>query len=118
MVAATQAFAPPAMTAPRAEAKPPAPRPAAPSSEYVTTPYATYTLIGACVVMFMISGGFDQNIARIYRYGASYGPAVAAGDWWRLLAPMFLHFGLIHIGFNMFALYLYGPGLERLIGPV
>ena len=52
-----------------------------------------------------------------YRLGASYGPAIfERHQWWRLITAMFLHGGLIHIGFNMIALMQFGPALEELYG--
>ncbi len=42
--------------------------------------------------------------------------AVAAGEWWRLLSVTLLHAGLLHLGFNMYALYLVGPVVERQYG--
>ncbi len=42
--------------------------------------------------------------------------AIAAGQWWRLFTPMLLHGGIFHIGFNMYALYVLGPELERFYG--
>ena len=40
------------------------------------------------------------------------------GEWYRLVTSGFLHAGLIHIGFNMWALYLIGPQLERTMGGI
>ena len=37
-------------------------------------------------------------------------------EYWRLLTALFLHYGLLHILINLYALYLLGPELERLIG--
>ena len=52
-----------------------------------------------------------------YRLGASYGPAIFfLNEWWRLVTAMFLHGGLIHIGFNMMALMQFGPAIEELYG--
>jgi rhomboid protease GluP len=52
-----------------------------------------------------------------YRLGASYGPAIFYGhQWFRLITAMFLHGGLIHIGFNMMSLMNLGPALEELYG--
>lgn len=52
-----------------------------------------------------------------YRLGASFGPAIFyEHEWWRLITAMFLHGGLIHIGFNMMALMQLGPPLEELYG--
>ncbi|MFQ5617136.1 MAG: rhomboid family intramembrane serine protease, partial [Anaerolineales bacterium] len=41
---------------------------------------------------------------------------IAAGEFWRLFTPMLLHGGLLHIGFNMYALNIIGPELERHFG--
>jgi rhomboid protease GluP len=45
-------------------------------------------------------------------------PAVAAGEYWRLWSVTLLHGGLIHLGFNMYALWMVGPLVERWYGPV
>jgi membrane associated rhomboid family serine protease len=47
---------------------------------------------------------------------ALQGVAVADGEWYRLLTGGFLHAGLFHLGFNMFALYILGRLLEPAIG--
>jgi membrane associated rhomboid family serine protease len=39
-------------------------------------------------------------------------------EYWRLLTALFLHYNVIHIAFNLFALYVLGPSLERTIGTV
>jgi membrane associated rhomboid family serine protease len=52
----------------------------------------------------------------IYYHGALFGPLVANGDWWRLFTSAFLHYGPIHLGLNMWALYIAGTLLERVIG--
>lgn len=52
-----------------------------------------------------------------YRLGASFGFAIFfLNEWWRLVTAMFLHGGLIHIGFNMMALMQFGPAIEELYG--
>ena len=43
---------------------------------------------------------------------------VADGDYWRLLTAAFLHGSLLHIAFNMYALYLFGPFVEKALGTV
>ena len=43
--------------------------------------------------------------------GWLFGPAVAAGDWWRVITSAFLHGSLIHIGFNMYGLWILGNPL-------
>ena len=46
-----------------------------------------------------------------------FGPAVKNGQDYRLLTAAFIHYGLLHIGFNMYALYLLGGAFERYAGP-
>ena len=59
--------------------------------------------------------GMDN--ATLYRLGASYGPSIFVGhEWYRLVTAMFLHGGLIHIGFNMMILLDLGPVVEELYG--
>jgi membrane associated rhomboid family serine protease len=95
----------------------------------IQMPVVTYALIAANVVMFLlttnlsqlnggfgISGGSPIN-ALGYRL-ALYGPAVAHGDYWRLVTSAFVHDGLLHIGFNMYALWILGALFERVVGPV
>jgi membrane associated rhomboid family serine protease len=48
------------------------------------------------------------------------GPAhgVAAGEWYRLITAMFVHYGLLHLLLNMYALWILGRDLERVLGPL
>lgn len=48
--------------------------------------------------------------------GAMYAPLVQTGELFRFVTPMFLHMDLMHLGFNMVALYSVGEVLERVLG--
>ena len=52
----------------------------------------------------------------VVAWGSNFGPATMGGQWWRLFTSMFLHFGVIHLVFNMWALYQSGRTIERLYG--
>lgn len=79
---------------------------------------ATYVLLALNVFIFLLmtfSGG-SQNVYVLLNFGASYGPFFRAGEYWRLVMPMFLHIGWEHLLTNMFALWLLGSFLEPLYG--
>jgi membrane associated rhomboid family serine protease len=82
---------------------------------------ATLVLIALNVAAYLaeIAGGggglSPSGSTLIFDFGL-FGPAVADGEWYRLLTSGFLHASLIHIGFNMFALYFLGRILEPGIG--
>ena len=49
-------------------------------------------------------------------FGADFGPSTFGGQWWRLLTSMFVHFGAVHVGLNMWCLWNLGGAAERLLG--
>jgi len=81
----------------------------------------TPLLIAANVVVFvamLFSGAglwHSQNGVQL-AWGANFGPATQDGEWWRLGSALFLHFGLLHIALNMFALWDVGQWVERMYG--
>jgi len=83
----------------------------------------TRALIAINVVVFIITASSGANIlsgsagkSTIYDRFALVPVQVAHGQWYRLFTAAFLHYGLPHILFNMFALYLVGPQLEAVLG--
>jgi membrane associated rhomboid family serine protease len=73
-------------------------------------------LLGLNVVVFLLQKLTEGNVNSVFQWGAMQGFAVAGGDYWRLLTAAFLHVGILHIAFNMYALYLFGPFVERALG--
>ncbi len=57
--------------------------------------------------------GFSADPDLLVRFGASFGPYIRRGEYWRLVTPMFLHVGLIHFLLNNYALLVLGRLLER-----
>lgn len=56
-----------------------------------------------------LNGPIGQNLAQ-------FNAALTAGEWWRLFTPVLLHASLMHILFNMWALWILGPQIERGVG--
>lgn len=63
--------------------------------------------------------GGSTNPFTLHRLGALEPWAVRfGGEYWRMLTSLFLHYGPLHLIFNLYALFVIGPGLERIIGSV
>lgn len=52
----------------------------------------------------------------IFYAGMSVNYLIADGQWWRVLTSIFVHSGFLHVLFNMFSLFLFGPELEKIAG--
>jgi membrane associated rhomboid family serine protease len=80
----------------------------------------TKALVAINVGVYLLELGMGGNINgtgnEIYRNGVLYGPLVADGEWWRLFTPMFLHYGPLHLGLNMLALWWFGSAVEQVLG--
>ncbi|MEP6811335.1 MAG: rhomboid family intramembrane serine protease, partial [Chthoniobacterales bacterium] len=89
----------------------------APESSWPTP--AVAVLIALNLAMFLIEmklGGTTSTFA-LHRLGALEPTAVlVGGQYWRLLAALFLHFGPLHLLVNLYALYVIGPSLEAALG--
>jgi len=80
--------------------------------------YLSHIIIALTVGVYLL-----QNLSELFLgydllfyLGAKVNPFIMKGQLWRLITPAVLHASLIHIGFNMYALYSLGPSLERIFG--
>jgi len=85
--------------------------------QYLTV---TNVLIAVNVIVFVIEefAGGSENTAVAVSFGALYAPYVLAGQWWRLVSAMFVHFGMEHLVMNMISLAAIGRYAEEFFGPV
>lgn len=76
----------------------------------------TTTILAVTAAIHLLSfaapGLWSELVARL----AMWGPAVAAGEWWRMVTVTLVHANLTHILFNMLALWSLGPQIERDLG--
>lgn len=81
-------------------------------------PFATILILAVNVVIFslMTLAGGSKNPDVLLDFGASYGPYIRRGEYWRLVLPMFLHIGWLHLAVNSYALFILGRLLERVYG--
>ncbi|MCM3340383.1 MULTISPECIES: rhomboid family intramembrane serine protease [unclassified Paenibacillus] len=85
---------------------------------YVKNYPVTTLLIIANLVMFAVlavSGG-SQNGENLFRFGAIWKEEPYIHETWRMATAMFLHSGFEHLLFNMFALFVFAPPLEKILG--
>ncbi len=83
--------------------------------------WVTHLLVAINVLVFVAmlldgAGILEANTKVHLRWGANFGPLTKEGEWWRLLACTFLHFGIVHVAMNMWALWGAGRLAERLYG--
>jgi rhomboid protease GluP len=97
------------------------PQPTAFGSDGRWPTVAVVILIVLNLVMFLaeMKLGGSTNQDTLHRLGAMEPRAIRYdGEYWRLLTSLFLHFGPLHLLFNLYALFVIGPGLERIIGSI
>ncbi len=84
------------------------------------TPYATYGLLAANIIFFFVSElmGGSEDYDTMLRLGAASAPLIVEGEYWRLFASMFLHFGFVHLTNNLIVLFALGENLENVLGSV
>jgi len=83
-----------------------------------TIPYVSYILIGLTLLVFaaqlLTKAIYGVDLPLVL--GAKHNDSIQQGEFWRLITPVLLHGGFMHIAFNMYALYIIGPQLERHYG--
>jgi rhomboid protease GluP len=84
-------------------------------------PWVTYGIILINIIVYIItallSGDiFDSDINVLVFLGAKYNEAIVQGEYYRLVACMFLHGGILHLVLNMYALNSVGPLVESVYG--
>jgi membrane associated rhomboid family serine protease len=81
--------------------------------------------VGIYLVQLAMGAGLNADTGWIFVHLALIGDGfystgeragVANGEWWRLFTAPFLHYGPLHLGLNMLALYWFGPPLEEVLG--
>lgn len=85
-------------------------------------PIVTFVIIGICIVVYIIE--FIMGLGRstemdwqvLIKLGGKFNLLVQAGEYWRLVVPIFLHGDIFHLICNMYALYVWGPMTEKLFG--
>jgi rhomboid protease GluP len=92
----------------------------------LSPPYVTRALLAINVIVFvaMIVVGWlrfgtvrgTEDMRVLVLFGAKVNELVAAGETWRLLSAMFIHIGVLHLLFNLYALNALGPLVEGYYG--
>jgi membrane associated rhomboid family serine protease len=73
--------------------------------------FALELLVGGANALFQ--GPPERTLIRL---GAMQPFLIADGQYWRLFSAIFLHAGLLHIGFNAYALWIFGTAMEQALG--
>lgn len=75
----------------------------------------TLLVLNAGMLLVLEAAGGSTDIATLLRFGAQPTP-LPPDQLWRLATAMFLHVGLVHLAFNLWALWIFGPLFEQLAG--
>ena len=76
-----------------------------------------FILLNVAAFCLELWRGALANPVTLHRLGSlDYYAVINRGEFWRLFTALFLHYNLLHLAFNLFALYVLGPPLEKIIG--
>jgi rhomboid protease GluP len=64
----------------------------------------------------MTALGGSTNPKILVAFGAKVNELIVQGQLWRLVTPIFLHIGIVHLAFNTYAIYGFGSQIERFFG--
>ncbi|KRM13210.1 rhomboid family intramembrane serine protease [Paucilactobacillus suebicus] len=73
-------------------------------------------LIQVIVFILMTVAGGSTNTQILIEFGAKVGTLIQEGQWWRLITPVFLHIGLMHLVVNSVTVYYIGTQIENMFG--
>ncbi|WP_246224881.1 rhomboid family intramembrane serine protease [Lentilactobacillus kribbianus] len=81
-------------------------------------PFVTYGLLIIMVLIFLVMSltGGTTDPTNLVRFGAKFNPLIQMGQYWRLITPIFIHMGLMHILMNGITLYFVGRIVEGVFG--
>lgn len=83
--------------------------------QYIKLYPVVSTLLALNILLFLLTR-IPILGDQLFNLGIGFNLLISEGEYWRLVTPMFLHANLMHLLFNMFSLYLFGPELEQLAG--
>ncbi len=82
----------------------------------VVVAYVLFALNILIFILMTFAGGWTNEATQL-AFGVKSNPEINNGEIWRFVTPIFIHFGLMHLAFNSYALWILGPHVEKLYGP-
>lgn len=84
-------------------------------------PFITYLIMSICLLVFLMmslfgNGSYDNS--TLIKFGANLDILTKNGEYFRLITCAFLHIGILHLIFNMYALFIIGPQVESFFGKI
>ncbi|WP_354570576.1 rhomboid family intramembrane serine protease [Glaciihabitans sp. UYNi722] len=79
------------------------------------SPIISYGIIGLCVVIFVAELFTGTTRGVVFQNLFYYGPYTAIQPW-RMITSLFLHLSILHLLFNMYSIFIFGPMMERMLG--